>query len=106
MATTTVITDDIDGSPAETVQFSYGGTSYEIDLGKKNRAALEKALKPWIEAARKAPGASRRGSGRGRASRSTNLAAVRAWAAENGHQVAPRGRISQDVMDAYEAANK
>jgi len=48
------ITDDIDDrAGAETVSFAYAGRSYEIDLGKKNQAKLEKALEPFIAAARK-----------------------------------------------------
>jgi hypothetical protein len=51
------ITDDIDGrAGAETVTFAYAGRSYEIDLGEKNKAKLEKALEPFIGAARKAGG--------------------------------------------------
>ena len=33
------------------------------------------------------------------------LGAVRAWARENGHKVSDRGRVSQEVLDAYKAAN-
>jgi hypothetical protein len=118
MATTTVITDDIDGSTgAETVSFVFQGESYEIDLAKKNRTAFEKALKPYIDAARRSAGRGNRGGnrggrraaqggrGRGRSGRSsTDLAAVRAWAQENGYQVSERGRISREVMEAYEGA--
>src|SRR3982751_4506058 len=49
------ITDDIDGREgAETVTFAYAGRSYEIDLREKNRTKLEKALEPFIGAARRA----------------------------------------------------
>ena len=49
-----VITDDLDGSPgANTVAFAFDGHSYEIDLGEKNRAKLEKSLQPFIDAGRK-----------------------------------------------------
>ena len=69
------ITDDIDGrAGAETVTFAYAGRSYEIDLGEKNKAKLEKALEPFIGAARKAGGnrvAARKTSGRS-ASRPTS----------------------------------
>jgi Lsr2 len=42
-----IITDDLDGSQnAETVLFGLDGVTYEVDLGKKNRARLEKALGP------------------------------------------------------------
>jgi hypothetical protein len=111
MAKTVITTDDIDGSAnAETVEFSFDGANYVIDLTKKNRTALEKALKPYIDAAKRAPSRgrpptsgriARRSSRRGPA---VDLAAVRAWAAENGHVVSSRGRIAQSVVDAYKAA--
>ncbi len=41
------------------------------------------------------------GSGRSK----DELANIRAWAQANGHQVSERGRIRQDVLDAYHAAN-
>ena len=53
--------DDIDGGEAEgTVRFGLDGTDYEIDLNAKNAAALRKALAKYVDAARRAPGASRR----------------------------------------------
>ena len=46
------ITDDIDGrAGAQTVSFAYAGRSYEIDLGERNKAKLEKGLEPFIAAA-------------------------------------------------------
>ncbi len=109
MAKTVVTTDDIDGSPnAETVTFSFDGRSFEIDLSKKSRTALEKALKPYIDAARPVGGRNTRGGGstrgRSRRSSSVDLAAVRAWAAENGIAVSDRGRISASVLEQYQAA--
>jgi hypothetical protein len=109
MAKTVVTTDDMDGSPnAETVTFSFEGRNFEIDLSKKSRSALEKALKPYIDAARPVGSSrgSRGGSGRGRSRRasSVDLAAVRAWAAENGIAVSDRGRISASVLEQYQAA--
>ena len=39
------IVDDLDGGDAtETVSFGLDGTSYEIDLSKKNAAAFRKLL--------------------------------------------------------------
>ena len=101
------ITDDIDGSAdAQAIQFSYAGTEYTIDLAKKNRAALEKALKPYIEAGTKVSKRATRATSRARRSGSngTDLAAVRAWAAENGYELSSRGRIPRAVLEAYEAA--
>lgn len=106
------ITDDIDGSTdAQPVEFSYAGIDYTLDLGKKNRAALEKALKPYIQAgtkvSKRAPRGNTRGSTRRRrpGSNGTNLAAVRAWANENGYEVSNRGRIPGAVLEAYQTAH-
>jgi hypothetical protein len=109
MAKTVVTTDDLDGSPnAETVTFSFDGRSFEIDLSKKSRSALEKALKPYIDAGRTVGGRGTRAAStsrsRGRRSSSVDLAAVRAWAAENGIAVSDRGRISASVLEQYHAA--
>jgi hypothetical protein len=101
------ITDDIDGSgDAQAVHFSYAGTDYTIDLGKKNRNALEKALKPYLEAGTKLSKRATRSGSRGRrpGSNGTDLAAVRSWAAQNGYELSSRGRIPRAVLEAYEAA--
>jgi hypothetical protein len=109
MARTTIvqISDDLDGSAnASEVRFGFEGTEYSIDLSSKNRKALEKVLRPYVEAGRKVSGRSAR-SGRSTrtksASDASELAAVRAWAKENGHQVSDRGRLPKSVLDAYSA---
>ena len=54
--TVTILSDDLDGKEGRdiaTVTFGFEGSTYEIDLSKKNRAALEKALSPYIDVARK-----------------------------------------------------
>ena len=106
--TTVTITDDLDGSTnAKEVSFSLNGRSWVIDLSAKNRAALEKALKPYIAKATEEGRGSRRGKAvrsSSRAKSRTDLAAVRDWAKSNGHQVSDRGRISADVLKAYDAA--
>jgi hypothetical protein len=100
-----IVTDDLDGSDnAETVSFGFDGVTYEIDLAKKNRAKLEKALAPYVEAGRRVPRGGRRGTGRSGGS-SADRSAVRAWAKEAGLKVSERGRVSADVMRQYEAAH-
>jgi hypothetical protein len=100
-----IITDDLDGSGnAETVSFGFGGVTYEVDLGTKNRARLEKALAPFIEAGRRVPGDGRRRSA-SRSGSSADLADVRAWARTAGLKISGRGRISSDIMRQYEAAH-
>ena len=101
-----IITDDLDGSEnAETVSFGFGGVNYEIDLGKRNRARLEQALAPFIEAGRRVPRGGRR-HGASRAGGSpADRGAVRAWARAAGLKVSERGRISADVIRQYDAAH-
>jgi hypothetical protein len=100
-----IVTDDLDGSEnAETVAFGFDGVTYEVDLASKNRAKLEKALAPFIEAGRRVPRtAARRGGRQGGAS--VDRGAVRAWAREQGLKVSERGRVSADIMQQYEAAH-
>jgi hypothetical protein len=100
----TVITDDIDGSPgAATVSFGLGGTSYEIDLTAANKARLCGALAPFIAAAR--PASLRRRAASRPAAVRADRAAVRAWARQAGLAVSDRGRISAAVMRQYDAAH-
>jgi len=100
-----IVTDDLDGSEnAETVSFSFGGVTYEVDLASKNRAKLEKALAPFIEAGRRVPGSSGHSRGSSRQGTSVDRAAVRSWAKTAGLKVSERGRISASIMRQYEAA--
>jgi hypothetical protein len=97
----------LDGSEAaETIQFSYRGVSYELDVSEKNAAALDKALTKYIEAARRTGGRCAAG-GRGptkRVAPGVDNAAVRAWAEANGYELSSRGRIKAEIIEAYRAA--
>ena len=98
-----LLEDDLDGSKAEqTVSFAVHGKFYEIDLSKKNLAAFDKAISPYVAAARgvKAPS---KGAGAGRAAKRNDSAEIRAWAKEHNIEVPDRGRISAEVRDAYYA---
>lgn len=98
----TVITDDLDGSPAaEVVRFSLGGLAYEIDLAPANRERMRTSLQPFIDAGRR-PG--RRKPARSASAR-LETPAIRAWALGQGLKVAERGRISADVVRRYNAAH-
>lgn len=110
--TVTQITDDLDGSKdAQEIAFSFQGVDYNVDLGKKNLAALEKALKPYLDAATKV--AKRSSVSRRSSSRSTKATAgngdlrdVRTWAKTNGIKVSERGRVSRSVLEQYDAATR
>lgn len=99
MAHTLTLIDDLDGtSAADTIAFAVDGERYKIDLSSDNIAKFMAALAPYIDAA-KVVGKKKNSSG-------TDLDKVRTWARENGHNVSDKGRISQEVMEAYQAAKK
>ncbi|WP_406639224.1 Lsr2 family protein [Amycolatopsis sp. WGS_07] len=108
------LVDDIDGSDAdETVPFGLDGVKYEIDLSADNAAELRDALAQYVEHARRTGG--RKSAARNASAVRTVAAvskpraavdreqtrAIRAWARKNGFEVADRGRIPSDVLDAY-----
>ncbi len=116
MATETItrLIDDLDSSDAErTVTFTWDGRTYEVDLSKKNAAALEKVFKPYLAAARSVRpvtarsltratrGAGHPGTG---VRRRRDLQAIRDWARAQGHEVSDRGRVATAIVEAYEAA--
>jgi hypothetical protein len=107
IVTTTEYTDDLSGGKADsTTAFSFDGTSYEIDLSKANARAFEKVIQPYVSAGRRVRSGRRPSrSGRRSASGKYDLAAVRAWAKDAGYKVSDRGRVAQEVFDAYESAH-
>ncbi|HKJ11262.1 MAG TPA: Lsr2 family protein [Ornithinimicrobium sp.] len=104
-----ILEDDVDGSEAtETVEFSLDGVSYEIDLSDGNAAQLRNDFARWVGQARRSGGrrqTRRRNGGSGGGSSREELAKIREWGRANGYQVSDRGRVSQDVQEAYAAAH-
>jgi hypothetical protein len=102
--------DDLDGSEAtETVTFGLDGTTYEIDLNRKNAAALRKVLQQYVMVARKAASAGGRRKAAPAAEsrkvpRDYDIVQLREWAGSNGVEVPARGRIPQAVLEQYKAA--
>jgi hypothetical protein len=105
------VTGESDKDPnvkVQTVKFGIDGVNYEIDLSDATNERLHESLKDFVAHGRKVSGAR---AGRG-ASRSTtterseapDAKTVRAWAASNGHEVPPRGRIPNNVLEAFKAA--
>ncbi|WP_217181919.1 Lsr2 family protein [Streptomyces sp. AC495_CC817] len=106
------LVDDIDGSvlevgEGETVHFSLNGTAYEIDLNSTHAEELRAALAPYISAGRRAGSSSapRASAPRKRPARNPEVAAIRAWANDNGYTLSERGRIPAPVVEAYNAAH-
>lgn len=102
--------DDLEGGPAdETVEFGLGGKRYEIDLKTDNVKKLYAFLDDYVGAARKASN-SRTKTRTGTATAATPAdrdrnQAIREWARGQGHDVADRGRIPSEVVDAYDTAH-
>ena len=109
---TVTMIDDLDGSQAvETIAFALEGVNYEIDLSKRNVNGLRRALKPYVEGGRKVGRASVNRAAKGRR-RSTSArtegydrAEARAWAKSHRIKVAPRGRISNEVVERWRQSN-
>ncbi|WP_251150140.1 Lsr2 family protein [Cellulosimicrobium sp. Marseille-Q4280] len=103
-----ILVDDIDGGAAdETVTFALDGVSYEIDLSTKNAQQLRDAFASWVGNARKVSSrtSARPAARRGRSTGSARATEIREWARANGHKVNDRGRISQEIQAAYDAAH-
>ena len=103
------ILDDIDGSTAaQTVQFGLDGVTYEIDLSDDNAAALRDELARFIAAARRIGGRKVRvATGQSTTTSTTDRERnqqIRAWANANGYEVSERGRLSSEVIAAFEQA--
>ncbi|MEO5780888.1 Lsr2 family protein [Arthrobacter sp. PAMC25284] len=98
--------DDLTGEDAEeTVRFSVDGADYEIDLTTANAAELRAVLTKYT-----AKGRRLRGSSAGRAGTVAPLGReetrrVRDWANAHGYNPSTRGRIRQDIQEAYTAAH-
>ena len=114
MAKTTVevLVDDLDGSEAlETVRLGWDGEWRELDLSRRNLAALSRVFDKYWNAGRPAGGERRstRANRKKSPSRSTRARrdpkVIRAWATENGIEMPARGRIPTDVERQYNEAH-
>lgn len=99
--------DELEAGQGETINFSYRGSDYTIDLTDKEAAGFDKAVAMYIEHATKVGGrgrsSSRRSSGSGRSKE--ELAQIREWLKANGHEVSERGRIKSELLEAYDTAH-
>lgn len=107
------LVDDLDGTASDdisTVSFSLDGADYEIDLTEENADNLRNALEEFVAAARRTGGRIKRNTGTTKSAPSRPAAsreqtkAIREWARQNGFDLADRGRIPANVIEAYEEA--
>jgi predicted xylose isomerase-like sugar epimerase len=100
-----IITDDLTGEQvAEDVKptdVRVNGEDYSVYLGPESMETFIAFLKgeaPLLQVQQR-PAARRSAPARGK----SNAAEIRAWAKDQGLQVPDRGRIPQEVMDAWNA---
>lgn len=102
-----VITSDLSGEDgAETYSFTWNGVPLQIDLTDVEGKEFEELMAPYVASARHERGVPNNPTRRSRAKSGVvggeyDTSAVRAWATENGFEVAPRGRIPSRVVEAY-----
>lgn len=105
MAIKNVRIDDMDATEgAETHRFSLDNERWEIDLVDPNYQELREALAPFIKHARKPGSSPKRVTKSPARTQGAGDKAIRDWAKANGKKIAERGRIPQDIQDAYDAA--
>lgn len=96
---------EITDNEAPTVHFSWDGIDYSIDLTSQEADSFYKAIEKYLSVATK----SSTGRGRKTATKKSGTggptaAEIRAWARDNGYDVPDRGRIPQEVRDAFDAS--
>ena len=106
---TITLVDDLDGvaHADETIEFELDSVSYAIDLSSRTAERLRHELSMWIDRARRVRSeAALRGRQPSPPRRTTTDRlrgkAIREWAQRNGHQIAAHGRISAEIIEAYQ----
>ncbi|MGV9825371.1 histone-like nucleoid-structuring protein Lsr2 [Gordonia sp. NPDC003429] len=105
MAKHTVVkyVDDLDGkelNEAVTVAFGLNGKSYEFDTSPAHAREFERTLERYIAVSRIS--APRQRGTRPSKRAQPHTQAIRAWARENGYEISDRGRISAEIVSAFE----
>lgn len=110
---------ELDVDDTHSVDWSWLGVEYRLDVSSENLDKIENGKVPLARllavstrvggrrhstAPKATTGGSQRPS-RSRTGSTTDAGAVREWAARNGYDIAPRGRIPRAVLEAYDAAH-
>lgn len=113
MAQKTVVTlvDDITGEEVEeggrTIEIGWLGKTYELDVSSGTFEGLEEYFNDVLHNARQVTRGGRRSTAStgSKKSKGERIQRVREWARGQGMEVADRGRINKDVLEAYNDAN-
>ncbi|MEO9106345.1 MAG: Lsr2 family protein [Pseudonocardiaceae bacterium] len=110
---TTLVCDVTGAEAAETINFGIDGKMYEIDLAENHAGILRDILGDYVEVARRAgkltttsTGSRRSAAVSGERARRPDLSEVRAWARQEGYSVSARGRVSAEVLTAFDERSK
>lgn len=99
MAQKITLLSDLSGKPdASTVTFGVAGVNYEMDLTESEQTAFAKVLAPYVDKARVVVVEETETTPQ------SDAPAIRAWARSKGLKVSERGRLSSDIVAAFEAA--
>lgn len=108
----TTYISDLSGKEAdESIELVLDGAGYRVDVTSAEAAKLHKALAPYLEKGTRltreetANLVRPRSKGGPSSAEREERRRVRTWAQENGYDIGDRGRISQEIRDAYAAAH-
>lgn len=102
----TELIDDLDGTPINTgghsIEFVWiDGKRRHLDLNDDNYNTLIEVMAPYVDNAQIL-------TSKGKPVKRTRIATgtkeIRAWARQHGYEVSDRGRIPEEIMEAYKAA--
>lgn len=101
--------DDDDTPAVETVTFSYDGATYAFEACQDHLDEFNETMQRFVARARREGSAPRGGGGRANAATGhrparNSLGDIREWARANGYKVSNRGRIPEEVRQAFAAA--
>jgi len=110
MAKQTIVTDDLtqETENVSTYFYAFDGSWYEIDLTEKNYETFRKHMSKYTTASRETTPTRAHANGgiSQNRSRTSDADAIREWARVHGHKVSDRGRLPDDVIEAYDKAQK
>lgn len=113
MAQQTVVeyTDDYTGKALSaenkvTREVIVDGVSYRFDLSAKSSAELDKTLNPWTSLVQGTRVVVSAKTHKGARMDRGQAKALREWAQRNGFDIGTRGRISEEIQEAYRNAGK
>jgi hypothetical protein len=102
----TIVKSDLSGdTEAATITFGLGGTWYEIDLTKAEEEQLQKSLKTYLKAGRKATPKQPEKRKVVPETTAEQREQIRAWARSEGFEVPERGRIPKEIVAAWNEAH-